>query len=153
MIVISLASVLSCFSEVFGCAFRLCVVGLLPAHKVRAKVRLFCLMYNGEEMKNVRASSIIPLEYMLCSRISCMRRCGLQAQRFVSANSMSHSGKLNTPNEPAHNPSGASPQPLGSLLTEGCEQAGCLPCQNGMQSWGVETGFYAEVVIKFIAVQ
>ena len=29
--------------------------------------------------------------------------------------------KLNTPNEPAHNPSGASPQPLGSLLPKGCK--------------------------------
>ncbi len=32
--------------------------------------------------------------------------------------------KLYTPNEPAHNPSGASPQPLGSLLPKGCELGG-----------------------------
>ncbi len=37
---------------------------------------------------------------------------------------MLQSSKLNTLWELAHNPSGASPQPLGSKLTEGCEQAG-----------------------------
>ena len=41
----------------------------------------------------------------------------------MPANPLSHASKPNIPNGQAHNPSGASPQPLGSLLTEGVEQA------------------------------
>ena len=44
-----------------------------------------------------------------------------QTQHLKRTSSTSQTGLLNTPNEPAHNPSGASPQRLGSLLPKGCE--------------------------------
>ena len=40
--------------------------------------------------------------------------------------------RLNIPNGPAHNPSGAGPQPLGSKLTAPCEQA-----PEGLWAYGV----------------
>ena len=43
----------------------------------------------------------------------------LQTQLSNPANPTLQSSRLNTPNGPAPNPSGASPQPLGSLLKKG----------------------------------
>ena len=51
-------------------------------------------------------------------------KCRRQAQFFLAASPTLATSKPNTPNGPAHNPSGACSQPLVSKLPRGCEQAG-----------------------------
>ena len=63
---------------------------------------------------------------LLCSRVQA-GKLNIQngsAQHSKRLCPTSQTGKLNTPNEPAHTPSGASPQPLGSLLPKGCKLGG-----------------------------
>ncbi len=52
----------------------------------------------------------------------------VSARCFQCASSTSRMSRLNTLRELAHNPSGASPQPLGSRLPRGCGLAGFFGC-------------------------
>ena len=75
-----------------------------------------------------------------------------KTQHSAPAGSQPQMGLLNTPNEPAHNPSGASSQALGSKLTEGCEQGVFETCVSRAYLKAYMALLPSEIIVKIINV-